>query len=133
MLRVKTKIQPSGIHGLGLFADQFVPKGTVTWQYDPEFDVGFSKKELDSLPKLSREFLIYYCYFDKGIKKFVLCSDNQRYINHTQNKKMENVESTPHKDTAIRDIQPGEEILCDYNKFDDAYFKRMHISSAKLK
>lgn len=133
MLRVKTMLRPSSIHGMGLFAGQFIKKGTVTWSYDPEFDFGFTKKELDSLPKLSREFFLYYCYLDKKLDKFILCSDNQRYINHTENKKRENILSTPRKDVAVKNIKKGEELLCDYNKFDDSYFKRMHIPKKKLK
>ncbi len=50
MLKIKTKIGPSGVHGTGLFADQFVSKGTVTWQYIPEFDIGFTEKTVSKLP-----------------------------------------------------------------------------------
>jgi len=132
MLRVKTLLKPSGVHGIGLFADQAIKKGTVTWKYDPEFDVGFTKKELDSLPKTARHFLLFFCYFDRDLKKFILCADNQRHINHAKNSNKENILSTPRKDVAKRDIKRGEEFLCDYNKFDDGYFKRMKINHEKL-
>ena len=33
MLLVKTKIKSSEIAGIGLFADEFIPKGTCTWRF----------------------------------------------------------------------------------------------------
>jgi hypothetical protein len=33
MLLVKTTIAPSPIHGIGLFADQFIPQGTRIWEF----------------------------------------------------------------------------------------------------
>ena len=38
---VKTKIGPSGIAGISLFADQIIPKGTVVWRYQECFDLLF--------------------------------------------------------------------------------------------
>ncbi len=129
MLKVKTKIGPSGIHGTGLFADEFIPKGTITWEWNPDFDIAFEENALNSLSKLMKDYILYYAYFDKDIKKLVLCADNQRYINHS---KSTNIDSTPKKDTASRDIQIGEELLCNYNLFDDTYFKRMGINETTL-
>ena len=133
MLQVKTKIKKSRIHGTGLFADQFIPKGATTWEYDRDIDPEFTLKTVKSLPQKSRDFLLYYTYLDKKLNKLVLCSDNQKYINHTRNKKLENISATTRKDVAARDIKSGEEMLCDYNKFDDSYFKRMKIDPKKLK
>lgn len=132
MLLVKTKIGRSKIHGIGLFADQFIPKGTVTWKYDPEFDVGFSQKEIDSMPQLQKDYMLYYCYLDKKVKKYILCADNQKFINHSNKKEGINISSTPREDVAARDIEAGEELLCDYNLFDDSYFERMGISARDL-
>jgi SET domain-containing protein len=131
MLLVKTKIGPSQTHGIGLFADQFIPKGTVTWKYDPNFDPGYSEEMLNSFPKPAKDFVLYYAYFDKDLKKYIMCCDNQRYINHSTTN--ENILSTPRQDIAARDIQPGEEMLCDYNKFDDMYFERIGLPPEKLK
>ncbi len=38
MLLVKTKIGQSNISGIGVFADEFIPKGTVIWRYQEGFD-----------------------------------------------------------------------------------------------
>jgi len=133
MLRIKSKIQKSKICGLGLFADQFVPKGFVTWEYDKNFDPVFTERQLNLLPEIGREYILKYAYFDKNLNKFVLCLDNQKYINHSENKQKRNINSTPTRDIAIKDINPGEELLCDYSKFDSEYFKRIGIKKKDLK
>lgn len=132
MLKVRTRIGKSGIHGTGLFADQFIPKNTITWEYTPGLDIDLTKETVDSLNPLQKQYILYYSYFDNNRGKYILCSDNQRFINHTTQKDKENVLSTPDKDIAFRDIQIGEELLCDYNKFDSEYFKRMNINPEKL-
>lgn len=130
MLKVKTKLGTSGVHGIGLFADQFIPKDTVTWEYDPKFDIGFEPDVVDSLPPISKAYFLHYCYLDKELNMYILCCDNQRFINHSISR--ENILSTPKLDRATRDIQEGEEFFCNYNKFDDSYFVRMGISPENL-
>lgn len=129
MLKVKTKIGPSNTHGTGLFADQFIPKGTTTWEWDPTMDISLDVDFVESLPSIQKEYLLYYMYLDQEINKLILCSDNQRYINHSKNT---NIDSTPRRDVANRDIQPGEEFLCDYNLFDNTYFKRIGLDETTL-
>ena len=38
-MTVKTIIKESDIHGIGLFADEFIPKGTKIWEFTPNFDI----------------------------------------------------------------------------------------------
>ncbi len=49
MLLVKTKIGQSKIHGIGIFAEQFIPKGTVIWKFMSGFDLKVSKEQLEKL------------------------------------------------------------------------------------
>ena len=114
---------------MGLYAAELIPKGTVTWQYDPIFDVAFTQEEINSLPEIQKAYMLYYAYLDKDINKLVLCADNQRFINHSKNI---NINSTPRQDIAARDIEKGEEFLCNYNLFDNTYFDRMGINEEKL-
>ena len=58
MLLIKTKIQESRIHGIGLFADEFIPKGTEIWKFTPGFDMKFTREEILKFP----EFLQIYIY-----------------------------------------------------------------------
>ena len=121
MLRVKTYIAPSRIAGIGLFADQIIPAGSITWQYDPKFDMSFFSEDLVDMPEICREDFIKYAYFDYVQNKYVLCSDNQRFINHSAKP---NIISTPMQDLAGRDISVGEELTCDYAEYEVDWFDR---------
>ena len=124
MLRVKTKIKDTGTKGIGLFADQFIPKGTVTWQYDPKFDVGYSQTDVEELSEIAREHFMVYAYYDHERQLYILCSDYQRFINHSEDP---NISSTPDCDVAARDIQPGEELTCDYSGYEHDWFERRGV------
>ena len=67
MLKIKTKIHESKIHGIGLFADQFIPKGTVTWSYDTGLDSTYSKETIENLPSLLKDYFLFYCYIYKNM------------------------------------------------------------------
>ena len=56
MLLVKTKLGVSSVHGIGLFAAQFIPKGTATWEYHPDFDTSFGEDDLARMPPPPRAF-----------------------------------------------------------------------------
>lgn len=132
MLKVKAKIGKSNVHGWGLFADEVIKKGTVTWEYNPDLDISLSKQQIDSLSQINRDYIYKYAYFDKDLDKFVLCADDQRYINHSEKKEKININSTPRADVASRDIAIGEELLCDYFMFDSDYFGRHGMSREDL-
>lgn len=52
MLLIKTKIGPSKINGIGLFADEFIPKGTSVWRFMPSLDLEIPIREASELPEL---------------------------------------------------------------------------------
>ena len=133
MLLVKTRIGVSKLHGIGLFADQFIPKGTATWEYHSDFDLSFTDNDMAFLPDVARKTLLHYSFFDHEIQKYVIPIDDLRFINHTEDKTKINITSTPHQDIAARDIEEGEELLCDYNLFDDTYFDRIGLRKSDLK
>lgn len=80
---VKTTLGKSSIHGIGLFAAQFIPKGTVTWRFMPELDLIVSKDILLQLSEPARIQFLNYCYVDKNTQNFILCFDDERFINHS--------------------------------------------------
>lgn len=133
MLLVRTQIGPSKVHGIGLFAAQFIAKGTVTWQYHPDFDSTYSENDVWRMPDAAKDLFLKYAYYDKDLGLYVLCADDQRFINHESD--CPNIISTPRQDVAARDILAGEELLCDYNCYDDTYFVRTgmpHLSKTPL-
>ena len=130
MLRVKTKIGLSKIDGVGLFANQFIPKGTTTWQHDHEFDISFDESVLERIPEHVKDQFMKYAYFDYQDNKYILCSDDQRFINYSRNP---NIDSTPNKDIAIRDIEEGEELTCDYTAYEKHWFERRGLKKEEFK
>lgn len=121
MLLVKTKLQMSGIQGLGVFADQFIPAGAVVWEQHPQFDIQFPPAALDEFPQYTRDRIMHFAYVDKRTGMGILCADDARFMNHSNDPNTRTfVDENGHeRDLAVRDIQPGDEITCDYHEFDD--------------
>ncbi len=130
MLLVKTKLDKSSTHGIGLFAAEFIPKGTITWKYDPEYDTCFTQECIDILPESFRERFLDYLYLDFKLKKYILCCDDQRFINYS---KKPNIQSKPDRDIAKKDIHIGEELTCDYEDYEKGWFKRRGIKKSSFK
>ena len=124
MLMVRTKVKQSTIPGanLGLFADEFIPKGKVTWRFCPGYDLVVPKDDLLRFSQESRQQFLNYCYFDKNTKHFILCGDDARFLNHSfepnlfESQHGDEIEGT---EIADRDIQPGEELFVNYYDFDE--------------
>jgi hypothetical protein len=69
--------------GYGVFATQFIPKGTITWVLD-ELDQRFDEAHIMSLDLLLRDRLLKYCFRDEH-GQYILCWDIARYVNHSFN------------------------------------------------
>ena len=50
MMLIETRVAPSSIHGMGLFAVNAVPKNTPVWTFQPGFDRDFSPEQFAALP-----------------------------------------------------------------------------------
>jgi uncharacterized protein len=121
MLLVKTRIGLSSIHGIGLFADEDIPRGTVVWDFMPPFDVMVSAKKVNLLPETTRAQVLKYSYYDDDEGKYVLCGDDARHFNHSETPNTGNgceQNGTENATIAICDIRAGEEITCNYFDFD---------------
>jgi len=62
MLLVKTYLDKSPIHGLGVFAAKRIPKGAKIWRFVEGFDRCYTAKQFAKLPKAARDFLKDYAY-----------------------------------------------------------------------
>jgi hypothetical protein len=109
MMTVETYVAPSSIHGMGLFAANDIPAGTILWQYDAGFDLVIEKKTIEDMPAWKAEYFRMYCYVLQG--KYYYCVDNGRFMNHSS---APNTYETPDTTVAAVDIKAGEEITCDY-------------------
>ncbi|HKJ92301.1 MAG TPA: SET domain-containing protein [Longimicrobiales bacterium] len=121
MLLVKTCKKNSGIHGVGLFADQFIAHGTPTWRFTPGIDQALHPSELQRIPEAARGQFLTYAYLDIRTGLYVLCADDARFMNHSPEPDITsdyNEDPVFGVDIAARDIQAGEELTCDYCTFD---------------
>jgi len=113
MLLVKTYLDKSEIHGLGVFAGERIRKRTKIWRFVEGFDHAYSPKQFAKLPKPAREFLKNYGYRVDGEILFTV--DNDRHINHSEDP---NTYLKSGYAIARRNIRKGEEITNDYREFD---------------
>lgn len=116
MLLVKTYLDRSPIHGLGVFAAEPIPKGTKIWRYVEGFDRSWSPRQFARLPKEAQEFVAYYGYRVDG--EILLTVDNDHFINHSDDS---NTYWRAGHIRAKRDIAKGEEITNSYRLFDTAF------------
>ena len=124
MLLVKTKIGPSKIAGIGLFSDQFIPKGASVWKMMPGFDMEIRKEALPQLSEPARLQFLNYVYMNRQKGTYILCFDDARFFNHSEIPNVGSSEDDSVVDVALRDIQAGEELTQDYEKFDGTFTAR---------
>lgn len=119
MLLVKTLLSPSEIHGVGLFAAERIPKGTVVWRFCWVIDLVLADDALEQLSPPAREQMLKYSYVDRHLRRRILCGDDARFFNHSDEP---NCLDFPDNDggttVAKRDIEAGEELTSDYAAFD---------------
>lgn len=115
MLLVKTRIGPSSIHGTGLFADEFIPKGAVIWRFIEGLDIDIPQSQYDDLPIHAQRYLQTHGFYDSG--RWIMSGDHGQFINHSTN--ANTITGRGRDDlTATVNIQIGEEITEDYKSFD---------------
>lgn len=118
MLLVKTRLGPSNIQGIGLFADEFIAKGTLVQKFLPGVDQELAADTVAALPDTTQSAMRHFCYKHKVRGTYVLCADNARFLNHSDTPNLTGGGSAEEIDVAVRDIQKGEELTVDYYEFD---------------
>jgi len=113
MLLVKTYLDKSPIHGIGVFAGEAIPKGTKIWRFVAGFDRWYTPEQFARLPKAARDFIKHHGYRVDG--EILLTADHDHHTNHSDkpNTYLRNGYAI-----ASRNIRKGEEITNDYREFD---------------
>lgn len=111
MLHVKTYLDKS--HDIGLFAGERIPKGTIIWTFHSNVDWITSEHQINTLTSACQDLMRKYMYYDNTINAIVMCGDDARHMNHSNDPSCSDVE-VPGCTTAKRDIKIGEELTCDY-------------------
>jgi hypothetical protein len=96
--------------GYGVFATQPIPKGTFIWVLD-FFDRILTPAEVGALQPGLRTIVDRYAY-QATDGNFVFCWDFGRYMNHSCEPACRGVGDA--FEVAIRDIEPGEQLTCEY-------------------
>jgi SET domain-containing protein len=98
--------------GHGVRATRRIPKGTLTWVLC-SLDRVLTRADVDALGPQYRPFVDRYAYVDH-LNRQILCWDGGRHVNHhcDANSRALGFEAQ----IAIRDIEPGEELTCDYGE-----------------
>lgn len=96
--------------GSGVFATRFIPRGTITW-VQCALDHVFTPAAARDLGQAYGPLLDRYAYRN-GRGDYVLCWDLGRYMNHSCRPAV--LSPGFDIDVAVRDIQAGEELTCEY-------------------
>ena len=118
MLRVRTYLAPSGIEGIGLFAAEPIARGTLIWKFHETFDMKVDLRTVPEEDVLVRETLMRYGYQPGDEPVYILCGDNARFMNHSPTPNADDVGDLT---IARIDIAAGEEITCNYARFDHRF------------
>lgn len=115
MFVIRTRVGPSPIHGVGVFAAEPVEIGQTVWRFEPGFDRVITDEEVDAAPAAFRDYLDMYSYrsTDMGGRTILSC-DHARFLNHADDP---NTEEKPFVSVARKPIAVGDEITCDYGAF----------------
>jgi SET domain-containing protein len=116
MLLVKTYLAKSRIHGLGVFAGEFIRKGTRIWRFVDGFDRVYTPRHYARLPKPARDFIMHHGYRVDG--EILLTVDNDHHMNHSDDA---NTAWRNGYIIARRNIARDTEITNDYRDFDAAF------------
>lgn len=113
MLLVKTYLDKSPIHGVGVFAGEFIRKDAKIWRFVEGFDRFYSPKEFARLPKPARDFIKQHGY--RVDSEILFTVDHDRHMNHS-----DEPNTYLHNGYAIArcNIRKGVEITNDYREFD---------------
>lgn len=114
MMMVETVLGPSRIHGLGVFLVAPVAKGELIWRFDSRVDQVYSPEEIASLPPQMQRYLKTYCTWHGAVGLYVLCGDNGRYFNHSDDPSTVSDSISFGEDRAARDLAAGDELTSDY-------------------
>lgn len=120
---VFTRLAPSKIHGIGVFAIKQIPKGTNPFRGDgiTYGSIPLSKKELREVPRAVRKLVHDMCAIedgyhwvpDTGIEKIT----KSWYLNHSTHPNVRVVSGGEFVTT--RTINIGEELTADYRTYSE--------------
>jgi hypothetical protein len=117
---VWTRLKPSKIHGVGVFAIRDIPKGTCVFLHDDQPIVWIDRKSVDNLPLSLKKLYDDFCIVkgdEYGCPKHFDALTTSWYLNHSDEPNVAADED--YRFHAIRDIRAGEELTASYHTYSD--------------
>lgn len=117
---VYTRLKPSRIHGVGVFAIRDIPQGTYMFPEDDEPIVWVHKRQTEEIPGALKDFYDDFAIIkgDKfGCPKSFDLLTMSWYLNHSDEPNVEADED--YRFHAKRAIKAGEELTVDYNTYSE--------------
>jgi SET domain-containing protein len=127
MMMVETELRPSSIHGIGTFLLEDVKEGDLIWRFDSRIDRIFSDAELRTMPERLQDFLAMYSTFHEDSGLWVLCGDNGRHFNHSDEPNTISLGVAFGDDVAAADLRAGTELTTNYYAICDSVRARGSI------
>jgi hypothetical protein len=124
VLMVATELRPSKIHSIGAFLLEPISKAQLVWRFDSRIDRVFSDDELPGMPPTMQSFLRTYSTLHDGLSLWVLCGDNGRHFNHSDEPTTVSLGVAFGDDIAAADLAAGAELTSNYATICDAV--RLH-------
>lgn len=113
MLLVPRYIATSRIHGLGVFSEQQIAKGTLIWEFNPLVDLRITRDQFRTLPDHARTWVERRAEYYPVGDFFILGADGDQFMNHSEDP---NRYSVGQRGFAVRDIARDEELTCCYRQ-----------------
>lgn len=117
MFTIDTYLAKSSIHGIGVFAKEYIRNGAIIHKFVQGFDIVYSPEQFSEIPERAKEYIEHYAYYNTVEGGYVLCGDNGRFVNHSNEPNIKMID--PLNTIAIKDINVGDEITEDYYTFDE--------------
>jgi hypothetical protein len=117
---VYTRLRPSNIHGVGVFAIRDIPQGTYVFSEDDEPIVWVDKRSTERTPQALKELYDDFCIIkgDKyGCPKSFDALTISWYLNDSREPSV--AADKEYRFYALRDIKAGEELTADYCTYSD--------------
>jgi uncharacterized protein len=112
--KVEVKVATNPEMGLGLFSKEFIPKGTIVWEFVEGIDVKISEEKFQTLNDAQKEFFYKYGWREED-GFYYSSSDLTNFINHSYEP---NIEVVGDFLITKSDIEIGDELFGNYGEFD---------------
>lgn len=129
MIHIKYKLDRSNKHGIGLFADENLKKGTLIYTASPLLDVNITNEQFNTLSDREKEEFQWWGFFDEPSQRWHVDFDVSKFINHSKEGTV--TQDKNHAEAylvTLRDVEKGEELTQNYLEFEsEADLKRRGI------